>query len=180
MTDPREDPAPGSARALREAFDASFAAPARTLRQEGTALLAIRVAGEPFALPVHEIAGLLPARRIVPVPGRRPELVGICGLRGAVVPVYALSRLLGLDDDGEPPRWFVLGAAGPAADRVALAFSTFEGHLVVPAAALDRASAGDAGRHVAAVARLASGARPVLGVASLLQAVTAHETGGRR
>jgi purine-binding chemotaxis protein CheW len=164
------DGPPDPARALREAFDASFAAPPRSGRREATALLAIRVGGEPLALPVAEIAGLLPARPIVAVPARRAELLGISGLRGAVLPVFALARLLGVPD-AEPPRWFALARAGEG-ERVALALGVFEGHVLAPAGALHGAPPGSAGRHVAGLARLDGGARTVLAVPSLVQAIT--------
>jgi chemotaxis signal transduction protein len=168
------------ARALREAFDAGFAAPPAAADSEGTALLAIRVAGEPLALPLRDIAGLLPARPILPVPGGRAELLGICGLRGALLPVYGLARLLGRGDAAEPPRWFALAAAGAGGERIALAFAAFEGYLVAASADLDLAAQGTAGAHVAAVARLPGAARPVLAVASLVRAITGtHGTGER-
>jgi purine-binding chemotaxis protein CheW len=162
----------GAAAALRAAFDASFAAPPAGEAGARVALLAIRAGGEPAALRVLETAGLLPARRIVPVPGRRPELLGVSGLRGSLLPVFSLARLLGRSEAGDEPRWVALAGVDQA--RVGLAFAAFEGHLLVPAQ--DLAVAAEEGRgHVAAVARLAGGPRPVLSVASLLRAVTGGE-----
>jgi chemotaxis signal transduction protein len=65
------------------------------------------------------------------VPGPLPELLGIVGLRGAIVPVYDLRLLLGHTPAG-PPRWLVLAAGG----QVALAFDHLEGHIVVAADAI--------------------------------------------
>jgi purine-binding chemotaxis protein CheW len=151
---------------LREEFDASFAAPPRADREDLVALLAIRVGAEPVALRVLETAGLLPARRIVPVPGRRPELLGVSGLRGAVLPVFSLARLLGRGDADEP-RWMVLAGDGA---RVGLAFSAFDGHLLVPAGVVAAAEPGRG--HVAGVARLQDGLRAVLSVPSIVRAIT--------
>ena len=174
--------APRSARALRDAFDAAFAAPARERVRDEVALLAIRVGGESAALRVEEVAGLIPARPLAAVPSRRPELLGVAGLRGAVLPVYGLARLLGRTEV-EPSRWFALAAIGAGEERVALAFASFDGHVTVRSAEL-RESAGNAGPHVAGIAHLRGAARPVIGVPSLVRAIVgphgAEDWGGDR
>jgi purine-binding chemotaxis protein CheW len=76
---------------------------------------------------VADARGLFKDRAIVPVPSPLPELLGLAGFRGSVVPVYDLRLLLG-HPQSEPPRWLVL-AAGP--EVVALAFEGFEGQLRV-------------------------------------------------
>ena len=158
----------GTAEGLRRAFDRGFALPARPPRQDTVSLLAIRLAGAPAALRVLDTLGLMAAPRIVPVPSRRPELLGIAGVRGAVVPIYGLARLLGHGEDGDA-RWIVL--AGER-DRVGLAFSVFERHLVVPAHDV-REPAQGAPAHVSEVLCAGSDVRPVLSVTSLLRAITA-------
>lgn len=158
-----------AAEALRRAFDAAFAAPPRPARDALVPLLAVRVGGEPMALRVLELAGLVEARRIVPVPSRRPELLGVSGLRGAVVSVYGLARLVGRGDEPEP-RWIAL-AGGE--ERVGLAVATLEGHLLVrPDELSPVAAAGEARPHVREILRLERGSRPVLSVPSLLRAIT--------
>lgn len=159
-----------SAEALRAEFDAAFARPARGAGGGTVALLAVRAGGEPLALRVLEIAGLMAARPVVPVPSPRVELLGVCGVRGAIVPVYSLARLLGRGDDG-PPRWIVLAAAG--SERVGLAVPVFERHLVVPAAEVRAAAqpAAAAG-HAPHVLTAGGEARPVLSVPSLVRAIT--------
>jgi purine-binding chemotaxis protein CheW len=165
----REPTRGGAVDALRAEFDASFArAPAA--RPDEVALLALRAGGEPVAVRVLEVAGLLPAGRVVPVPSRRPELLGIAGLRGAILPVYALGRLLGRSAD--EARWMLLCAV--ADERVAFAFEAFEGHVDVPAAAIHAPSGAGVRAHVSAVVRLEGGFRPVLHVPSLVRAVTAR------
>jgi chemotaxis signal transduction protein len=165
-------PAPGgggTAAELRAAFDAAFARPPSAAGQDAVALLALRVAGEPVAVRVLETAGLMPARRIVPVPSRRPELLGISGIRGAVVPIYGLARLLRRGDDGEP-RWILLAAAG-GEERVGLAVATFERHLLVPAGDLRPAAAG-AAAHAPELLHADDAPRPVLSIPSLVRAIT--------
>lgn len=157
--------------ALRAEFDAAFSRPARAPGVDTVALLAIRVAGAPMALRVLETAGLMQARPVVPVPGRRPELLGVSGVRGALVPVYSLARLLGRGED-DPPRWLVL-AATARGERVGLAVATLERHLVRPAGDLRPASGAGAGEAHAPELLVADGAaRPVLSVPSLLRRIT--------
>jgi purine-binding chemotaxis protein CheW len=158
------------AHALRAAFDAAFAEPARAPRRDEIALLALRVGTEPFGMRVLEAAGILAARPIAAVPSRRPELLGVAGLRGNIVPVFSVARLIGrAADESEVPRFLVLAAVG-ADERVALAFSGFDGHLRVPPTGLVAASEG-ARAHVRELVRIGDEARPVLSVASLVRAI---------
>jgi chemotaxis signal transduction protein len=161
---------PGDAAAeLRRAFDAAFAAPPRDARADAVALLAIRVGSDPYALRLLEARGLLQLRGVVPVPSRRGELLGVTGLRGAVVPVYGLARLLGRGAAGEEPRWAVLCGAE---ERVAVAFDAFEGHVTAAAKDLVAAEGGAAREHVTHLATAAGALRPLLGLDSILRAIT--------
>jgi chemotaxis signal transduction protein len=163
-------PVTDAAAELRRAFDASFASAPRDGRGDKVALLAIRVGSDPYALRVLEAAGLLQLKGVVPVPSRRTELLGVTGLRGAVVPVYSLSRLLGRGPEAEEPRWAVLCGAE---DRVAVAFGSFEGHVEVAARELVSAAEGGAAReHVAHLANAGGALRPVLSLESILRAIT--------
>jgi chemotaxis signal transduction protein len=169
--DPGEGTAPAaSAEALRAAFDEAFARPAETASRDTVALLALRAGGERVAVRVLETAGLMTARPIVPVPSPRAELLGVSGIRGAVVPIYSLARLLGREDEGAP-RWVVLAAAG--GERVGLAVAVFERHLVVPAAEVRPAAhPGSAAHHAPEVLQAGGEARPILSVPSLVRAIT--------
>jgi chemotaxis signal transduction protein len=162
---------PGTAaEELRRRFDAAFGERPADGHEEVVALLALRVGGEPVAMRVLETSGLVPARRVVPVPSRRTELLGISGLRGAVVPVYGLARLLGRGEEVEP-RWIVLVAAG-GEERVGLAVAAFERHLVVPARDLRPAEHAAPRAHVREILHVAGASRPVLSVPSLVKAIT--------
>jgi purine-binding chemotaxis protein CheW len=167
----RRAPDGAGAEALRAAFDAAFASPARTADRDGVPLLALRVAGEPVAVRVLEICGLMPARPIVRVPTRRAELLGLSGIRGAAVPIYSLARLLGRGEDGEP-RWIVLAAAG-GDERIGLAVAAFERHLVASPRDL-RSAAEGSGAHAPELLHAEGGARPVLSVPSLVRAITSR------
>ena len=152
----------GRAEALREAFDRSFAQPPALEAVRTENLLAIRVVGNPYALRVAEIAGLFADKAVVPVPSAVPELLGVSGLRGAIVPVYDLAALLGYPARAEA-RWMVLARSREA---LALAFGMFEGQLVV---SLQDAisTAGERPRERGAV-RAAGGLRPFVHLPTVL------------
>ncbi len=85
----------GRAAELRDAFDRVFAEAHPPAPPPSEDLLAIRIASEPYALRLTEIAGLFADRKITPVAGRVSALLGIAGFRGLIVPVYDLQVLLG-------------------------------------------------------------------------------------
>ena len=122
--------------ALRREFDRSFAAPAGVGAEDTLDLLALRVGGDPYAVRLADVTGLLVDRRLVPVPTNVPEFVGLIGLRGGVVPVWSLGALLGYGADRETPRWMMLIGERGSGQVLALAFERFDGHLRVPRARL--------------------------------------------
>lgn len=112
---------------IRDAFDRSFAEPLRSASARFEHVLAIRVAGQPYAVRLSDIAGVHAGWAVTPVPGPSRELLGIAGFQSALVPVYDLCALLGVT--GSPsPRWIVLAAG---TDPVAFAFDRLDGHLRV-------------------------------------------------
>ena len=78
------------AAALRQAFDLSFALPPPPASPEVEDLLTIRVAGNPYAIRLRDIAGMVAGRKVVPVPSVTLDLLGLAGMRGGVVPVFGL------------------------------------------------------------------------------------------
>jgi purine-binding chemotaxis protein CheW len=153
------------ARALREAFDRSFADAPRLAQVALEHIIAIRVAGSPYAVRLAEISGLFADRPITPLPGPVPELLGLAGLRAMMVPVYDLGALLGLAR-ADKPRWLVL-ARGSA--PLGLAFERFERHLRLPREAI--APATPPRSAVREVARSEDGALPVIHLPSILEAI---------
>jgi len=118
---------------LRQAFDRSFASPPSLASQEVVDLLTIRVAGDPYAILLRDIAGMVSGCTVVPVPTVTPDLLGLVGIRGGIVPVFDLASILGYGPAPGLPRWMILcGAQEP----IALAFSDFEGYLQLPASSL--------------------------------------------
>jgi chemotaxis signal transduction protein len=118
---------------LRQAFDRSFALPPPGTSEDVEDLLTIRVAGDPYAIRLRDIAGMVAVRKVVPVPAATRHLLGLVGVRGNIVPLFALASILGYAQSPGPPRWMVLcGGEQP----IALAFSDFEGHQRIPRSCL--------------------------------------------
>jgi purine-binding chemotaxis protein CheW len=165
----------GRVEELRRAFDRSFAETPRHDTEALVDLLAIRVAGDAYALSLAEVAGLFVDRAVTPLPTNVPELLGIAGFRASLVPVYDLRPLLGYPG-GETPRWMVSTSGDRA---VGLAFDQFEQHLRVPrtACATDDSHAH---RHVRQIATTAAGVRPVIDLVSVLEAIKARTHGAAR
>ncbi len=109
---------------MRRLFDESFALapPERVVEPEP--MLAIGLESEHFAVPLRQISGLaMNSEKIVPVPSRTPELLGLTGIRGVVVPVFSLAKLLGFDSERQA-RWLVV--CGERQSPIALAFESME------------------------------------------------------
>jgi chemotaxis signal transduction protein len=161
----------GTAAALRETFDQSFAAPTAPVSERPVALLAIRVAADPFVLRLAEVAGLHKGLRLLPIPSPDARLLGIVALRGVMAPIYDLAALLQYAA-AQSPRWIVL-TAGP--HPVGFAFEVFERRLQVPEASLTNVQngvAGDADRqHTQGTVRAAGALRLIIHMASLLSTI---------
>jgi len=162
------------AAALRQSFDRAFARAPADGSDRMEDFLAIRVASDPYAIRLAEIAGLFADRAVTPLPHPVPGMLGIATFSRAIVPVYDLRALLGyamLD----APRWFVVAATRP----VALRFDAYEGHLRLPQDARAPARRPDrARRHVRELVRTAHLVRPIVHLASVLEAIEALPQGG--
>lgn len=160
---------------LRWTFDRSFAEPPPPRTAEVDDLLGIRVAGDPYAVRLSGISALFADRMTTPLPCSLPELLGVAGFRGAIIPVYDLATLLGYPASATP-RWLVLTAELPP---FALAFDTLDGHLRVAADAFARVDAGresDRGprAYVAEVVRTPAGSWSVVDLPALRAAIAAR------
>jgi purine-binding chemotaxis protein CheW len=60
--------------------------------------LTLTIAGEPWALPAASAGEILRPRPLTRIPLAPPGLLGLANLRGQVLPVVSLARLLGLPD----------------------------------------------------------------------------------
>jgi chemotaxis signal transduction protein len=155
--------------ALRRAFDQSFAtAPGTETDTAGVEnLLAIRVGSHPYVLRLAEVSGLFADKKITWLPSPLPELRGIAGLRGMVLPVYDLGMLLG-SARAAAPRWLLVTATTP----VGLAFDGFDGYLSVrPETIVPEVRAEARERHVREVVRTVDVVRPLVSLTSVLESI---------
>lgn len=154
--------------ALRQDFDQSFARPAGGPRPLELDFLSIVVAGDVFAVPLSEVRSVHADRWLVAAPSPIPELLGVCGFRGVLTPVYDLAQLLGYGR--EPSARWLLVTRNDA--PIAFAFAQFEAHLRVSVESVtssDTAS-GRAGLTGAVCARGTT--LPLLHLPSLVEAIT--------
>lgn len=151
---------------LRRAFDDSFAEPVADGQAVLERFLAIGTGGGDHAVRLQEISGIYTGRKIVPVPSTVPELAGLVGLRGALVPVYSLDLLLGEAGDGEAPRWLVV------AGGVGFCFARFDGY--VQSAPEDLLVGIDARGARQEALRVAGKARPIVGLDAIVERIRAR------
>ena len=160
---------------LQRSFDRSFADPPPDVAGDVEDFLFIRVGNQLHAVRLRDVSGVIGGHEILPVPSASTDLLGLSGIRGAIVPVFALSRLLGLRDGGEPGWLLVCGIDAP----IALAFAEVEAHRRLPRRALHdvEVATGDRG-FIKQVAATDAGPVPVVAV-SLVVAALRGRRGGR-
>jgi chemotaxis signal transduction protein len=151
---------------LRQEFDQSFVRAAGGPQPSQLDFLAIVVAGDAYAVRLSDVRSLHADRKLVAAPSVLPELLGMCGFRSVLTPVYDLAQLLGYGAKRDA-RWLVVVEG---AQPIAFAFEGFDAHLRVPlesVSAPDEASAGAVG---GAVLNLGV-TRPLLRLPSLVEAI---------
>ncbi|HSS01965.1 MAG TPA: chemotaxis protein CheW [Kofleriaceae bacterium] len=151
---------------LRDEFDRAFAAGIKPRDAGHGDVLLVELGGEPYALRLGDIASLHAALRIVALPTRAPELLGVAAIRATVVPIYDLATALGMPRAAATP-WIAVHHGGAAG----FAFEGYEGHARIP----QRSIAATAQRgHV--VGQLVVGGRPrsVVDLGSVLTALEAR------
>jgi chemotaxis signal transduction protein len=157
---------------LRRAFDAGFAAPPAAQGEQPESLIALRVAGEAFAVRTRQVSGIARCTRIVPLPSEAAELLGITSLHGTLLAVYDLARLLDLSDGGDATGWLLL--ANPEAP-VALAFAQFEGQMQVARECLNPVEGSRTRQCARQAVRLGTDLRLVIDIAEIVEII---RTGG--
>jgi chemotaxis signal transduction protein len=116
----------GLARSLREEFDRGFTERPSAARQEHLDFLAVRAAGQSYALTVGEIVSLYvdcPLHRLPSHANHALGLLGLVNLRGNLWPIYELGHMLGRGSVSAL-RWLVL-VRFPL--RIGFAFEHFDG-----------------------------------------------------
>ena len=63
----------------------------------GIEVLACQIGGERYAIETRYILEAFPVSKVTPVPGAGATLVGVANLRGAILPVFDLGQVLGLE-----------------------------------------------------------------------------------
>lgn len=155
------------AAALRQAFDQTFAAAPAENAAATQAFLAIQVGGDSYALRLAEVAGLFVEKKVVPLPSRSPDLLGIASFRGTLIPVYDLRLLLGYPA-GAAPRWLILAA--PDAP-LGLAFDQLDGYLDLPSEAIAAAGTERTRQYLAETLNTADAVLPVVSVAAIVEMI---------
>jgi len=146
---------------LRAEFDRGFAAPVVAADSAPVDLLLVRAGGVAYAIARTDITGLHADLAIVAMPTRAPELLGLATIRNAVVPVYALDRIVGSTHGEASPRWLVV------THTVALAFEGFDGYRRVP-----NLPAAQSSGHLRGVIDIDGDTRPILDLDSVLATIT--------
>lgn len=152
--------------ALRDAFDRSFAEPARTGVGEMVDFISIRLGGELHAVRMTDIAGLHAGLKVTPAPTAVPQFLGLAGLRGVLTPVYDLAALLG--HSAAAGRWVMLASGR----ELAFAFEAFDRHFRVPVTDMHAPSAETiASPRTAWIAVHEGRAQPVVDIPSIVAAI---------
>ena len=139
---------------------------------EGQAVLAFLLAGEEYAFPLSVVREVSRVGPITALPGLPPTVLGALGLRGEILPVLDLRRLLGLESTPPTPasRLIVVQEGTTAAallvDQVG-DIAVLEGALSPPPAD----ASGQLPPFLQAVAREGNRLTRLLDLARLLEAV---------
>lgn len=154
---------------LRVSFDRTFTFLPSTPTETTENLLAIKLDGNPYALRLRDIAGLVNDKKIIALPSTIPEFLGIAGIRGTAVAVYSLAALLGYSGEANQSRWLALYEAD---EPVALAFQEFEGYTKVPFGQIFSANEDlKAHEHIKDVVGNGETVRPMIDLRSVIEAI---------
>lgn len=74
---------------------------------DATHLIAV-AGGESYALPLLDVREVMKDQALTPIPGVHPSVLGLMNIRGEIVAVVDLRRLLSLDDSRELQRLVVV------------------------------------------------------------------------
>jgi purine-binding chemotaxis protein CheW len=108
---------------------------------EALEVLAFRVGGERYAVPIEEVDEVLEIRGLSPLLGAPRHVLGAVVARARVLPVFDLRALLGLEGGGLTDLNKVV-AVGRGDDLFGIAVEDVEGRLALPLASSQRQAAG--------------------------------------
>jgi purine-binding chemotaxis protein CheW len=146
------------AAAMRHEFDHAFTRP-QDAAPDDEVLIGVDVAGARHAIRLTDIAGVLADRTIVAIPSSSPDVVGIVGFRGDILPVFDLAALLGYPR-APRSRWLAVAKGGDAA----FAFGHLISHLRVPSASVVKANVDS---NIAALVTVAGETWPVVSLGNV-------------
>jgi chemotaxis signal transduction protein len=149
---------------LKREFDRSFAVSVEVAPQESVDFVGLRIAGVMYAMRTSDISGLHADTVTTPLPSPVPQLIGLAGFRGGLMPVYDLAALLGFAPG--PGRWMAVDGSR----SVALRFSEFVDHFRVEASAIV-AQPSSGTRHVHQIVRRGQSASPIIDIPSLIESM---------
>ncbi|MBD8526771.1 chemotaxis protein CheW [Pseudomarimonas arenosa] len=123
---------------LRQEFDRSFQRAHQTTAQESIEVLRLQVGREEGShlVRVDALSLLQRLPTVRPLPGAADQVLGLCSVRGRVVPVFCLAQLLDLPAS-ESPAWLV--GVGKELDY-ALAFTELQALQRIELGVLNAAS----------------------------------------
>lgn len=156
-----------SAAELKRAFDGAFAQPVRPdSGQAREDVLVLRAGADTSIVRLSQMRGLLARPNIVPVPSPLQELLGIAGLRGALLPVYSLAALQGRPPPEGAPAWMILIEVE---GLVGLAFEEMLGYVRLDRDDIAAQPATSATGLTTQAARVGEALRPLLDIPSLVE-----------
>lgn len=161
-----------SVAALAREFDEAFSRMVDVEPGATQEFLAVRVGEHGVALRAHEVASILRCPRIVPLPTSDPALAGIVGVRGAIVAVYTMATLLGLD--GRSGGGWI--AVCQADHSVAMCFDDLIGYKRIAGGDVHTLEAADRAQpsHTSGVARFGDSVLPVIDISRVIDAIDAR------
>lgn len=154
---------------MRTAFDRTYAVPppSQSVDQKED-LLQLRLAGNPYALRTSEISAFARAPKTIAVPSPAPELEGVAGNRGGVVPIYSLSAIFGYGRE-QHGRWCALCLRD---EPIGFVFGEFEGYVRVVRSQIYAGRQEDLTcQHVKQVIRTGEILRPIVSLPSIVELI---------
>jgi purine-binding chemotaxis protein CheW len=123
----------------------------------------VRLGAESYALSVDHVLEVVDGGGISPLPGAGPHVMGVRNLRGQVVPVVDLARVLEVPDGSAPQRMVIAQDAGR---KAGLAVDEVIGVEELPEASEEATSS-----HVAGAALVDGALVGLVDVPSILDAI---------
>ena len=162
---------------LRQAFDASFAAPPAAEGEQLADFLIVRAAASRLAVRLSEVSLVEAVRKIVPLPAARRGLLGLAGVRGRPLPVFSLASLLG-EAEESAPRWLCVHESS---EPIALGVDAIEQFLRVrPSDLAALAGTGERGRHTTGMLRAGAQSYAVVSLSALAAHIDEGGAGAAR